>query len=201
MLAHAAWIASDLPAGELFCPIAVVEIGDSREVIPFEAVTQEEAIRLDKQKVAELTGAVDRWAFAREGLWSRLSSDTPKLDVLSVTAWSNGLDEPLILQQCFSHIRIPSLLAPHGDQGMSRLELGEAAAVATEGSVRITGTGSGRNRVPLPGSWVHAAQPHRGFYTALYGAASSLSEGAVRTVSHYSPVEEAVRLGLGECLQ
>ena len=102
MLAHAAWIASDLPAGELVCPIAVVEIGDSREGIPFEAATQEEAIRLGKQKVAELTGAVDRWAFAREGLWSLLGSDSPKLDVLSVTAWSNGLDEPLLLQQCFS---------------------------------------------------------------------------------------------------
>lgn len=102
VLAHAAWIASDLPAGELVCPIAVVEIGDSREVIPFEVATQEEAIRLGKQKVAELTGAVDRWAFAREGLWSLLGSDSPKLDVLSVTAWSNGLDEPLLLQQCFS---------------------------------------------------------------------------------------------------
>ena len=102
MLAHAAWIASDLPAGELVCPIAVVEIGDSREVIPFEVATQEEAIRLGKQKVAELTGAVDRWAFAREGLWSLLGSDSPKLDVLSVTVWSNGLDEPLLLQQCFS---------------------------------------------------------------------------------------------------
>lgn len=101
MLAHAAWIASDLPSGELVCPIAVVERGDSRDVIPFEATSQEEAIRLGKLKVAELTGTVDRWAFAREGLWSLLGSDSPKLDVLSVTAWSNGLDEPIILQQCF----------------------------------------------------------------------------------------------------
>jgi hypothetical protein len=102
VLAHAVWIASDLPSGELVCPIAVVERGDSREVIPFEATSQEEAIRLGKQMVAELTGTVDRWAFAREGLWSVLGSDSPKLDVLSVTAWSNGLDEPIILQQCFS---------------------------------------------------------------------------------------------------
>lgn len=102
MLAHAAWIASDLSSGELVCPIAVIEKGGSREVIPFEATSQEEAIRLGKQKVAELTGTVDRWAFAREGLWSLLGSDSPKLDVLSVTAWSNGLDEPIVLQQCFS---------------------------------------------------------------------------------------------------
>lgn len=104
MLVHAAWIASDLPPGKLVCPIAVVEKGDSREVIPFEATSQEEAIRLGKQKVAELTETVDRWAFAREGLRSLLGSDSSKLDVLSVTAWSNGLDEPVILQQCFSPI-------------------------------------------------------------------------------------------------
>jgi len=102
VLAHTAWIASDLPSGELICPIAVVEKGDFREVIPFEAASQEEAIRLGKQKVGELTGTVDRWAFAREGFWSLLGSDSLKLDVLSVTAWSNGLDEPIILQQCFS---------------------------------------------------------------------------------------------------
>jgi hypothetical protein len=102
VLAHAAWIASDLPSGELICPIAVVEKGDSREVIPFEATSQEDAIRLGKHKVAELTGTVDRWAFAREGLWSLLGSASPELDVLSVTVWSNGLDEPITLQQCFS---------------------------------------------------------------------------------------------------
>jgi hypothetical protein len=91
-----------LPFGELICPFAVVEKGDSHEVIPFQATSQEEAIRLGKHKVEELTGTVDRWAFAREGLWSLLGSDSPKLDVLSVTAWSKGLDEPIILQQCFS---------------------------------------------------------------------------------------------------
>ena len=102
VLAHAAWIASDLEAGELVCPVAVVETGDSREVIPFEAPSQEEAIRLGKQKMSELTGSVDRWAFAREGLWSILGSDLPKQDVLAVSAWSTGLDEPVILQQRFS---------------------------------------------------------------------------------------------------
>ncbi|HXR38021.1 MAG TPA: hypothetical protein VN776_02975 [Terracidiphilus sp.] len=102
VLVHAAWIASDLEAGELVCPFGVVEIGDSREVIPFEAPSQEEAIRLGKQKMHELTGSVDRWAFAREGLWSILGSDLPKQDVLTVSAWSIGLDEPVILQQRFS---------------------------------------------------------------------------------------------------
>jgi hypothetical protein len=102
VLAHAAWVTSDLEGGELLCPIGVVEVGDSREVIPFEAESQEEAIRLGKQKMAELTGSVDRWAFVREGLWSTLGSDSPKQDVITVSAWSAALDEPVILQQAFS---------------------------------------------------------------------------------------------------
>jgi hypothetical protein len=102
VLAHTVWIASDLKNGELICPFGIIEIGDSREVIPFEAISQEEAIRLGKQKMNELTGSVDRWAFAREGFRSILGSALPKLDVLTVSAWSSSLDEPIVLQQCFS---------------------------------------------------------------------------------------------------
>lgn len=102
VLAHAAWVISDLEAGEPLCPIGVVEVADSREIIPFEAQSQEEAIRLGKQKMVELTGTVDRWAFAREGLWSILGSDSPKQDVVTVSAWSAALDEPVILRQAFS---------------------------------------------------------------------------------------------------
>jgi len=40
VMAHSAWIASDLEKGELVCPIAVITKGDSRKVIPFEAATQ-----------------------------------------------------------------------------------------------------------------------------------------------------------------
>jgi hypothetical protein len=102
VLAHAAWIVSDLEVGELLYPIGVIEVGDSREVIPFESQSQEESIRLGKQRMEELSSSVDRWAFAREGLRSTLGSDLPKQDVLSVSAWSSDLDEPIILGQIFS---------------------------------------------------------------------------------------------------
>ena len=102
VLAHAAWVISDLEAGELLCPIGVVEVADSREIIPFEAQSQEEAVRVGKQKMAELTGSVDRWAFVREGLWSIIGSASPKQDVVTVSAWSAALDEPVILRQAFS---------------------------------------------------------------------------------------------------
>ena len=101
VLAHAAWIASELNAGELICPIGVIENGDSREIIPFEAATQAEAMQAGINTMYGYIGAVDRWAFAREALWSTGGSGSPKRDVLLVSAWSRGLDEPIILQQCF----------------------------------------------------------------------------------------------------
>lgn len=102
VLAHAAWIASGLEAEELVCPFAVVTRGDEREVIPFESNTQEDSIREGKKSLDELRGTVDYWGFAREGLWSIVGDDSPKLDVLTVSAWKNGLDEPIVLQQCFT---------------------------------------------------------------------------------------------------
>ena len=54
-LVHAAWIASDLHDDELVCPIVMHERGDSREVLPCEASTQQEAIELGARKTEEFT--------------------------------------------------------------------------------------------------------------------------------------------------
>jgi hypothetical protein len=101
-LAHAAWIASDLHDGEVVCPIVMIEKDDSREVLACEASTQQEAVELGTRKTQELTYAdVDRWAFAREGLIKNPES-TDKFDVLLVSCWSKGLDEPIKVLQMFS---------------------------------------------------------------------------------------------------
>jgi len=44
VLAHAAWSVSDLPKGELLVPLAVVETGGKRQLLRFEAQTQEQSI-------------------------------------------------------------------------------------------------------------------------------------------------------------
>jgi hypothetical protein len=124
VLAHAAWIVSDIEKGDdLLCPIGVVEVADSREVIPFEAASQVEAIRLGKQKMEAMTGSVDRWAFARDGLWSIKDSNSPKQHALTVTAWSDALDEPVLLTQIYSPRSkgvfkrlAPTMIAIHGTQ-------------------------------------------------------------------------------------
>ena len=101
VMAHSAWIASDLEKGELVCPIAVITKGDSRKVIPFEAATQAEAVESGKRSFDDLKSSVDAWALAREGLFSIAGSDQPKIDSLVVSSWVKGLDEPIILRQLF----------------------------------------------------------------------------------------------------
>ena len=100
-MAHAVWIVSDLGAGELLCPIAVVTQGDGRKVIPFEAATQEEAIETGKLSFEQLRSSVDKWALAREGFYSLLGAGQPQTDVLTVSSWAKGLDEPIVLRQLF----------------------------------------------------------------------------------------------------
>ncbi len=101
VLAHAAWIASDLGAGELICPIAVIQKGVVREVIPFEAESQVQAINRGKASFDEFKDDVDAWAFEREGIFSIAGGDAARKDVLTVSSWVKQLDEPITLQQLF----------------------------------------------------------------------------------------------------
>jgi hypothetical protein len=130
-LAHATWIVSDLEEGELLCPIAVVTKDDERKVIPFESDSQAEAIERGKNSLEELKDSVDRWAFAREGLLSIEETNDPKQDVIAVSAWVQGLDEPIILQQIFKPKAsgIFSLIGPiriaiHGQRPTEDVQLG-----------------------------------------------------------------------------
>jgi hypothetical protein len=97
-LAHAAWSASDLPAGELVVPLAFVQRGQARELVRFEAATQEEAVLNGKAAMSKATVDSDAWAFAREGLFPR---DGKKVDVLVVDCWSSGMSSPITFIQQF----------------------------------------------------------------------------------------------------
>ncbi len=101
-LAHAAWIASDQLPGELICPIAIITKGDERKVIPFEADTQIDAINAGKGSFEDLKHTVDSWALVREGYYSVADGSPSRRDVLAVSSWVKGLDEPVLLQQLFS---------------------------------------------------------------------------------------------------
>jgi hypothetical protein len=101
VMAHAAWIASDLEDGDLICPFVVITSGDERKVVPFEAETQAEAISDGKASFEEYKESVDSWALGRDGLFSIVGSDLAKKDALFVSAWVKGLDEPIFLRQLY----------------------------------------------------------------------------------------------------
>lgn len=98
VLAHAAWSVSDLPEGQLLVPLVMIKEGSERQLVRFEAETQEEGISKAKEFVLVQKAAASTWAFAREG---QINTATGYVDILVVEAWSNGMAEPITFIQPF----------------------------------------------------------------------------------------------------
>lgn len=98
VLAHAAWIVSDLPDKDLLAPFAVVQQSGQRHLQAFEAPTQEEAIAAGKHAMRSQSDSVEAWAFAREGSF-REGKDTT--DVIVIDFWAKGMTAPLTVIQRF----------------------------------------------------------------------------------------------------
>lgn len=121
-LAHAAWSVSDLPQGELLCPLAFVQSDEGRELVRFEADTQEQAIANAMSTLEKEKARGKSWAFVREGLLRR---DEEKIDVLLTSVWAPGMPDPLHLAQPFE---------PFAKRGKFRL-LGELQLLDVEGPI------------------------------------------------------------------
>lgn len=98
VLAHSAWSVSDLPKGDLLVPLAMVEKGGKRQLIRYEAKTQEQAISKAKEEMAKASAEVDAWAFAREG---QFKEGDKYVDAISVDAWAKGMTAPITFVQRF----------------------------------------------------------------------------------------------------
>lgn len=98
VFAHAAWSLSDMPQGELLVPLAIVEKAEQRQLLRFEAETQEEAIALGKATLKQREGDVDAWAYAREG---KINESGKYIDALSIEAKSPDMPESIIFVQRF----------------------------------------------------------------------------------------------------
>ena len=98
-LAHAVWSVSDTAVDELLCPLAVVEEGNERRLLRFEAESQERAIEAGKRAMRERQSAGCSFAFAREGQWRPQGSEAE--DVLTVDFWASGMDAPQTVLQPF----------------------------------------------------------------------------------------------------
>ena len=100
-----------------------------------------------------------------------------------------------------SHRRIPRLLMPAGDAGMTALELGPAAELATREMREVTATGKAGTVYLCHPFLVHAAQSHRGTaprFMAQPPLCLKLPLELERSDGDYSLIEKAILLGLNE---
>jgi len=98
VFAHATWSVSDLPEGDLLVPLAMVETSGQRQLLRFEADTQEEAIAQGKATLAQHENMLDAWAIAREG---QIEDADGYGDVLTIEAKASGMTEPVVFVQGF----------------------------------------------------------------------------------------------------
>jgi hypothetical protein len=100
-----------------------------------------------------------------------------------------------------SHLRVPPLLAPAGEDGLSMMEMSLAAARATEGFPEATATGTAGTVFLCHPFLVHAAQSHHGTkprFLAQPPLYPSVPFELTRSNEDYSLVEVAIRLGLSQ---
>jgi hypothetical protein len=107
-------------------------------------------------------------------------------------------DAPTRIRKC-SHLDVAKILEPHGESGLSFMELAQ--------KLNITGIRNEVSATGKPGTvylchpfLVHAAQPHRGTnprFMAQPPLIPSRYFNLKLTGTNYSPVEQAIRKGIG----
>jgi len=101
-----------------------------------------------------------------------------------------------------SHLTVARLLASHGEEGMSMIDLARAADLITAAMPETTATGTAGTVYLCHPFLVHAAQSHRGStprFMAQPPLYPRLPFALDRSDGNYSPVEQAIRLGSGSC--
>jgi hypothetical protein len=101
-LAHAVWSVSDLPAGELLTPLAVVPDAE-RGLYRFEAARPGEAIAAGREAMAEARRSRNAYAFAWEGARRSDGAAEDACDSVVVEFWGSGMEEPAEVLQEFRH--------------------------------------------------------------------------------------------------
>lgn len=114
-----------------------------------------------------------------------------------------GVDDAPTRIRVGSHLDVPRLLEPAGDAGLSFLELAQRLDPAADHPLALA-TGHAGDVYLCHPFLVHAAQPHRGTMPRfmaqppLYPASAQPLQ-LHRDDGDYSPVEIAIRVGLGWC--
>jgi hypothetical protein len=97
LMAHALWVMSELPEGQLYVPSALCETSTGeRELVVFEANTQVDAIERGKVFLSSPPDRFIRCAFARDG---QVNTSSGYVDILNVTMWERPKGEVAIVTQ------------------------------------------------------------------------------------------------------
>lgn len=131
VLLHCANLADGNRKGELVCPFAIVEGEGDRQVVEFEADTQEEAVARGLASLEEYRYSAERWGFAREGVYH---TNGRNHDVLVATVWIEDMTEPASVIQKFGRddagalylIGTPDLVMQQGDTARHVLDWAKA---------------------------------------------------------------------------
>jgi hypothetical protein len=99
-----------------------------------------------------------------------------------------------------SHLDVPSLLEPSGEQGLSFIELAQKLTTTLNRKL-VHATGEAGTVYLCHPFLIHAAQPHRGKHPRFMAQPplQPRAEDSIKIERHegnYSPVEVAIRLGL-----
>ncbi|GAA3394320.1 phytanoyl-CoA dioxygenase family protein [Cryptosporangium minutisporangium] len=111
-----------------------------------------------------------------------------------------GADDAPTRIRVGSHLDVPPILAPAGDEGLDFMELAKQAVPASADRPVVHATGEAGDVYLCHPFLVHAAQPHTGRQPKFMAQPPLDPVGELvldRPDGAYSPVEQAVRLGLG----
>jgi hypothetical protein len=100
IMAHSALIVSSLGDGELLVPYIIVETEAGRDVLNFEAESQQQAVNLALARLSTLTQEVDAWSYSQDSLVTL--DDGTKQDALFFKVWVRGMSEPLEVYQMYA---------------------------------------------------------------------------------------------------
>jgi len=98
-----------------------------------------------------------------------------------------------------SHLEVPRVLAPAGDAGLTFYELAERLPPPSSIPLELA-TGTAGDVYLCHPFLVHSAQPHRGFSPRFLAQPPLVPAASIeyeRADGDYSPVEIAIRIGLG----
>ena len=109
-LCQGTYIESVIEPTELLVPYAAFWSGQKPNLVPFEAESQEEAIKVQKDTIAFNGPKFDGWSSGMEGLITLKNGS--KSDVLVIEAQMNGMSKPFQVLQLFgkSPFRLTDLI-------------------------------------------------------------------------------------------